>query len=188
MLAVLALAGCAATRIVPPPEPSDPIPVFVLDHGRHTSLVLADGDGGLHRYAYGDWRYYAQRDTSLASGFAALFRPTPGALGYRRLRGDAEAATVKRQVRVGIVELHTLRVERTHADALRARLDAIIARAPTLLPAPDVDLTFVPHPDAYSLTHNSNQVMADWLVELGCQVARRPLWAGWRVEDTGGQR
>ncbi len=186
MLAALLLTGCGATRISPPAEVLDPVPVFVLDHGRHTSLVLADRDGGLHRYAYGDWRYYAQGDTSLASGLAALFWPTPGALGYRRLRGEADAATVERLVRVGIVELHTLRVERARADALRARLDAIIAQAPTLLPAPDVDLTFVPHPRAYSLAHNSNQVMADWLTELGCQVQRRPLWAAWVV--TGAER
>ncbi len=181
LLVSLLLTGCGATRISPPVEVLDPMPVFVLDHGRHTSLVLADGDGGLHRYAYGDWRYYAQGDTSLASGLAALFWRTPGALGYRRLRGEANAATVERMVRVGIAELHTLRVERARADALRARLDAIIAQAPTLLPAPDVDLTFVPHPRAYSLAHNSNQVMADWLTELGCRVQRRPVWAAWVV-------
>jgi len=51
------------------------------------------------------------------------------------------------------------------------------------LPAPDVDLVFVPHPRQYSLAHNSNQVVADWLTELGCDVSRRPVLSGWRLQE-----
>jgi hypothetical protein len=181
LLVVLSLSGCGTTRITAPAEPRDPLPVFVLDHGRHTSLVLTDGDGNLHLYAYGDWRYYAQRDTSFASGLAALLWRTPGALGYRRLSGPADAVWLRRQVRVDIVELHALRVERARAEALRAHLDGIITRAPTMLDVPEVDLTFVPHPLRYSLGHNSNQRVADWLLQLGCEVERRPVLSGWHV-------
>lgn len=176
------LSGCGTTLIVPPAEPSDPAVVYVLDHGRHTSLVLPAADGSLHRYAYGDWGYYAERDTSLLRGLAALLWPTPGALGHRRLPGPAMPTAIRQQVRVPITELHSLQVERDRVEALRDRLDTLIVRADTSLPAAEVDLVFVPYPRGYSLAHNSNQVVADWLSELGCQVSRRPILSGWRLE------
>ncbi len=182
LLLMLLLTGCGTTRIVPPLDPRDPVSVFVLDHGRHTSLVLPAPDGSLHRYAYGDWRYYAERDTSAASGLAALLWSTPGALGYRQMPGPATAEAVRTQVRVVIVELHDLRVERQRVERLRTRLDALIAQAEHRLETPEVDLVFVPYPTGYHLGHNSNQMLADWLVELGCEVSRRPVRAGWRVE------
>ena len=183
LLLVAILSGCGTTLIVPPGKPRDPAPVFVLDHGRHTSLVLSAPDGTLHRYAYGDWAYYAERDTSLLRGLAALLWPTPGALGHRQLAGPATASAVRQQVRVRIVELHGLQVERDRVEALRNRLDTLIAGAEFRLPAPDVDLVFVPHPRQYSLAHNSNQVVADWLTELGCDVSRRPILSGWRLQE-----
>lgn len=176
------LGGCGTTAITPPPRPLDPVPVFVLDHGRHTSLVLTAADGSLHRYAYGDWRYYAERDTGPWSALAALFWPTPGALGHRRLSGPPTAEAVERQVRVAIRALHVLQVEQHRAQALHARLKGIIEDSPQRLEVPEVDLVFVPHPRDYSLAHNSNQAVADWLGELGCAVSRRPVLSGWRIE------
>lgn len=179
---LLVLGGCGTTAITPPPRPLDPVPVFVLDHGRHTSLVLTAADGSLHRYAYGDWRYYAERDTSPWSALAALFWPTQGALGHRSLPGPPTAEAVERQVRVAIRALHVLQVERHRAQALHARLRGIIEDSAQRLEAPEVDLVFVPHPRHYSLAHNSNQAVADWLSELGCAVSRRPVLSGWRIE------
>jgi hypothetical protein len=183
LLAVWLLAGCGTTQVLPPPDPRDPVPVFVLDHGRHTSLVLPAPDGSLRRYAYGDWRYYAERQTSIWQGLAALGWPTPGALGYQVLPGPATPESVRDQVRVGIVELHLLYVERERVDHLHARLEAIIAQAGQRLETPEVDLVFVSHPTSYHLGHNSNQMLAAWLEELGCQVSRRPVLAGWWIGE-----
>ena len=180
--AALLLGGCGNTRIVPPLDPVDPVPVFLLDHGRHTSLVLPAPDGSLHRYAYGDWRYYAEREVGPRESLAALFWPTPGALGHRRLPGPPTVAAVRAQVRVGITELHALPVERARVEALRTRLDALIAQAEHWLDTPEVDLVFHAHPTGYHLGHNSNQMIADWLVELGCEVSRRPVLSGWRID------
>ncbi|MEI2420236.1 hypothetical protein V6O07_08175, partial [Arthrospira platensis SPKY2] len=84
------LAACSAT-ILPPPHPTDPVTVVLLDHGRHSSLVLPDSAGGALRYSYGDWDYYVMRDTALASGARALFRSTPAALGRQHLAVPPES-------------------------------------------------------------------------------------------------
>ncbi|MGD8699334.1 MAG: hypothetical protein PVJ43_08595, partial [Gemmatimonadales bacterium] len=56
LLATTGLVITACTNvIVPPAEPLAPQTVFVIDHGRHASLVLPAPDSGLVRYAFGDW-------------------------------------------------------------------------------------------------------------------------------------
>ncbi len=143
---------------------------------------MSAANGTLHRYAYGDLAYCAERDTSLLRGLAALLLPTPAPWGTgswrdwpRRPQSGSRCAP--------IVELHGLQVERDRVQALRNRLDTLIAGAEFRLPASDVELVFVPHPRQYSLAHNSNQVVADWLTELGCDVSRRQILSGWRLQE-----
>lgn len=184
IVAVLSpLAGCA-TVVTPPAAPERPAPVFVVDHGRHTSLVLPDGDGGLVRYAYGDWRYYAEGERGVRAGFNALVGRTLSALGRRELAGPADPDVVIDRLRVKVAQVHVVHVEAAAVERLRARLDAIFyAAADALLYNPQMDLEFVPYPVAYSLRHNSNRILAEWLVELGCEVSRYPVLAGWRVAE-----
>jgi hypothetical protein len=42
------------------------------------------------------------------------------------------------------------------------------------------DLVFVLYPERYSLFHNSNQVVAKWLEELGCEVEGAAFFSEWR--------
>lgn len=180
-LAALWLAGCGATQVQPPLDPKDPTLIFVLDHGRHTSLVVTTPEGGLERYAYGDWRFYAEGRTSVRYAVAALLWSTPGALGRRELGGPATAEGVRRHVPFIIDALYELHVERVRIEAFRARLDLIFEAAPRRRYAPEADLEFVPYARDYNYAHNSNRVIADWLTELGCEVRGRPLWAWWRI-------
>ena len=60
-----------------------------MDHGRHASLVVATPGGDLVRYAYGDWRYYVQRDTGMDSALAALFLDVAGASALPKM--DAQS-------------------------------------------------------------------------------------------------
>ncbi|OOG23302.1 hypothetical protein B1C78_11765 [Thioalkalivibrio denitrificans] len=175
------LAGCGTTVVIPPESPPDPVPVFLLDHGRHTSLVLPAPDGTMTRYAYGDWRFYAERETGLGRAVAAVMWPTEAALGRRHLPGPPTESAVRAHVRVGIQEIHHFSVDAARAAALRRRLDDIF-EAGVVRETPEVDLSFVAYPRSYSLRNNSNAVIADWLIELGAGVNRRPIWAGWRVE------
>src|SRR5688572_25859227 len=80
---LLFLAGCTTT-IVPPSAVAEPARVAVLDHGRHTSLLVElPGEGAMVRYAYGDWRWYALGQTGVLEGIAAL-SGNKSALGRKR--------------------------------------------------------------------------------------------------------
>lgn len=186
ILLIVLLAGlgaCSATRIIPPSAPGDPAPVFILEHGGSSSLILSARDGSLHRYAYGDWAFYAERQVGSGRGLAALLWSTPAGLGRRQMAGPPTVASIYRQIRIGIDKLHVIEVERDSVDRLREQLDAMFLATTAHHPSPDVDLVFVPHPAAYHLLHNSNHVVADWLMQLGCEVSTRPVLSGWRIAE-----
>lgn len=180
VLAVL-LGGCTTT-IVPPASLANPQPVFVLDHGRHTSLVLPHPEGVV-RYAYGDWRWYAQEDTGPWQGSAAVLWPTRGTLGRRILPGPATEEGVRGSVNVVIEHLYSLQVEGERVAALRDRLEALFrANQASRTYSAASDLAFVHHPEAYSAFHNSNHKLAEWLTTLGCEIRGSGFLARWRVE------
>ncbi|MFA9460067.1 hypothetical protein [Thiohalorhabdus methylotrophus] len=179
----LLLVGCAATGVRPPPEPGNASrAVFLLDHGRHASLVLSTPTGDLIRYAYGDWRYYAERDTGIGSGLAALFSNTPAALGRRKLPGPPEPGVVCLRVRVPVEALYPIRVAGDEVDALRRRLDGMHAEPDRRLYVRAYDLVFVPYPGPYRLPITSNGKVAQWLRALDVEVEGDPLWSDWALE------
>lgn len=181
VLAIALLAGCT-TRLVPPADPADPVLVFLFDHGRHASLVLPDGDGGLVRYAYGDWAYYARHRTGARHGLRALLWPTPAALGRRFLPGPAARWRVRRSVAVVIRELHGLTVPAARVAELRQRLGQRFAAAPGPRHANRLyDLRFVRLEETYWLGDNSNQRVAAWLAELGVTVSGGGWRSAWTV-------
>ncbi|MGE0082557.1 MAG: hypothetical protein AB7U81_14825 [Thiohalomonadaceae bacterium] len=177
---LLVLCGCTTT-IVPPARVADPQPVFVLDHGRHTSLVLPHPDG-LVRYAYGDWRWYALEDTGVSQGMAALLWPTRGTLGRRVLAAPATEEGVRRSVGVVVEHLYMIQAEGTRVAALRAQLEGLFtANRATRTYSAASDLEFVHHPDGYSAFNNSNHMLADWLKALGCDIRGSAMFARWEL-------
>jgi hypothetical protein len=174
------LAACT-TVVLPPATPADPVEVWLLDHGRTPSLVLPVG-GGMVRYAYGDWRWYALEEKTSGRGVAALLWPTQGALGREALPGPPSAAAVRAGVRVEIEQVHALRVERAALAALAARLDELFRRElDTLVASEESGLSFVHHPVPYTFLHSSNRVAAAWLREAGCRVRGTALLSRWRI-------
>jgi len=179
------ISGCQTTSLHPPEDPAEPRAVFVIDHGRHSSLVISRLDGELIRYAYGDWRYYADQDTSLASGAAALLWPTAATLARAELSGPAEVEVLRGQLRVGVEEILVFDVAGHHADRVAEELDALHLQGESdhqYVPA--YDMTFAPHPTPYTWANNSASVLAGWLEELGIEVSGPRLFASWRVVDT----
>ncbi|MFW5640004.1 MAG: hypothetical protein ACOC0H_02430 [Thermodesulfobacteriota bacterium] len=172
--------GCGFT-VIPPPAPADPAAVFLLDHGRHASLVLPAGDK-MVRYSYGDWDWYVLRQTGIAQGSRALFRPSPAGLGRKKLDASPTPASIRRAVQVPIEHLYPLSAETDRVTRLRDRLEKIFTEAeaaPRYNPA--FDLEFVRHPQPYTMNHNSNTVVAEWLRELGVEVRGDGPMSRWKV-------
>lgn len=184
LLAIAVLTGCAAT-LTPPPAPEQPRPAFLLDHGRHSSLVLATRDERLMRYAYGEWRWYAERDTGFGRMLAALLRQTPAALGRRELSGPADSERIRDQILVELNIIYAFDAEAEKVDALLAELDRQFrARLDEMVENPVYGLDFVPHPVPYTWRHNSSHVVAEWLEALDFEIRGNPTFGRWRIDES----
>jgi hypothetical protein len=168
--------------VFPPDRVADPAQIGVLDHGRHTSLIVEVPDNGMLRYAYGDWDWYALRQTGPAEASSALLWPSQAALGRKELPGPFSPMAVSRDVRVPIEHALYLIVEAREVRRLVDRLDRIYyENRSTRVYNEAYDLVFVPHPEPYSTFHNSNQVVGDWLEQLGCRVEGTTLFSVWKL-------
>lgn len=183
-LGLLACLGACTNAISPPTHPRDPVSVFVLDHGRHASLVLPAGVDSLVRYAYGDWTYYARRKSGPVEASTAVLVPTPAGLGRREVAGEMTADGVYRAVKPGIEFLYEVRVDAAAVQRLRRRLDFIFEEtAGARLYNEAYDLEFAYHPQPYTILRNSNRMVATWLRHLGCEVGGLLLFSRWRVDS-----
>ncbi len=185
LLSLMLLSGCVGvvTRPVADP-PADTRPVFLLDHGRHASLVLTRPDDSLVRYAHGDWTWYAEDRTGFWRAFPTLFVPTRSAVGRRDLTPIANEQQLRRQIPVEIQQLHRLSAPAEKIDTLDARLSALFDEAdePAFFNA-RFGLEFVTGPRPYTLFDNSNHVVAEWLEALGIDVRGNPIFGHWRLDE-----
>src|SRR5260370_41910236 len=78
------ISGCSA-RIIPPAHVVDPVPVFVADYGRHSSILLPDEDGKLLEFAWGDYEWFAVNHNDAGDALAALFWSRGSTMGIRWL-------------------------------------------------------------------------------------------------------
>jgi hypothetical protein len=181
---ILAIPAACVNRVIPPAPISDPVQIFILDHGRTPSLVLPTPDGGMVRYVYGDWNWYAKGRTGIGYGIAALFWPTRAGLGRELLEGAAGAESVLAQISVEVEAVHPLLVERAAVERLAGRLEALFGtNAATRVENEAYQLSFVHHPDRYSYFWNSNHQVAHWLRELGCEVRGPTVNSKWEVRQ-----
>ncbi|MGM0691731.1 MAG: hypothetical protein ACQES3_09395 [Pseudomonadota bacterium] len=179
--AALLLCACTTT-IVPPTSVDRSESVFVLDHGRHSSLVLPHPDG-FSRYAYGDWGWYAGVETGTTEASRAVLLPSRAGLGRSQKGGAATASGVRAGLRVGIQEIHEVQVETDRVDSLRSSLDGLYrANYPSRKYNSVYDLAFVEHPEPYAFWNNSNHKVAEWLRQLGCAIEGSAFWASWQVK------
>lgn len=179
---VFLAAGCTTT-IIPPAQPDQPISVYLLDHGRTPSLVLPSADGGMTRYAYGDWNWYALRNTGPVAGARALFLPTQGALGRQELSGPPVEASLPQGLGSDAwVNLHPITVGLSDVEQLRARLDREHSEGAKVALVESFNMEFVPHPLRYTWFRNSNHVVAAWLRELGCETEGLAFHSRWKVK------
>ena len=176
------LAGCTTT-IIPPADPTDPVSVFVLDYGRHSSLLLRDTSAqAFTEYAYGDWNWFALARSEWYDVFPTLFWPTRGALGRRTLHVESNPETILSVLTCEHVLEVTVSAQR--ANELSTALDSQFEqRSETLHYQPLYDLSFVHGETAFHLFDNCNHVLADWLRELGCEIRGPAMAADFVVRE-----
>ena len=173
--------GCGFT-VIPPSSPANPAPVFLLDHGEHASLVLP-ADEGMVRYSYGDWEWYALGRTGAAEGSRALIGPTPAGLSRKVLSVSPTEDAIRRALPIETEHIFLILAEMKNVVRLRDRLEAIfLENRQTLHHNPDLGIDFVRHPEPYSLSHNSNTVVAGWLRELGAEVRGSGPFSSWTIQ------
>ena len=182
IVAATSFSGCT-TSIISPADPADPVSVFVLDYGRHSSLLLPDtGTQALVEYAYGDWNWFASDRSEWYDVFPTLFWPTRGALGQRRLYVESNAESVLRVFPCERVLKVTVSAQK--ANDLSAELHSQFEQhSDTLRYQPLYDLSFVHSETAFHLFHNCNHILADWLRELGCEVRGPAMTADFVVRE-----
>lgn len=185
VVTALVLGGGLTTVLQGPDDPVDSRAVFVIDHGRHSSIAIETASGDLVRYSYGDQRYYRDQDTSLQSGAAALLWPTAATLGRAQLHTEATAASLRAALVVGVEDILPLQVEGQRADRLMGTLDDLHSQGVADHVFVDgFGLVFAPHPSDYVWWNNSSTVIAGWLEELGVDVRGAGLVASWEIRET----
>lgn len=173
-----------SNRIIPPLQVEDPVKVYLVDHGRHPSLILTRSDGNLVRYAYGDWRWYALGKETVWGAMHAILWPSQATLGRREFSENPAAFRRGGPIREGFVQIYPFQVERRDADKLQKNLDAAYdLEAQAMTYNPRYGLEFVPYSPRYWFFRHSNRVMGHWLRELGCQVQGSLIFSDWKLVD-----
>jgi hypothetical protein len=175
---LLGVVGCA-TVVIPPRDVRDPVSVYLVDYGRHSSLVFPEEENTLVEYAFGEWRWFALDDTGLFAAFRALCWSTTGTLGRRYIVAEDPAGFDA--VFAGVL-LYEVRVEREAVGVLVRHLDdRWEQQEENMVYNAGYDFYFVPDAQGYHVFRNCNPVVAGWLRDLNCQVRGPALLSNWRL-------
>jgi hypothetical protein len=138
--------------------------------------------GELIQYAYGDWKYYALGQQDWENTIAAVLIPTQGALGRRIFTSLTEFQQTSQQEQATIlsVAVASAKVEQLRQE-LNQRFDRQLS---TYTENPDTGLTLVRDEQDYTLLHNSNHELVEWLQALDCRVRGFVLWANFRTTQS----
>ncbi|MDX1587971.1 MAG: hypothetical protein R3296_03455 [Oleiphilaceae bacterium] len=186
MLVALAALLTACSNRLYPPVPDQPVTLYLMDHGRHASLILPHEDNGWVRYAHGEWRWYARLEQGYWRGAQALFWPTRATIGRQRLQQVPTRPGVHATIPEGFRQRIELVAEAQRVRVLRERLDGHFAEPSQRVFQPVFNLEFVPYPRSYWFGRNSNRTMADWLEALGVRVSGPALFSHWQpVTESG---
>jgi hypothetical protein len=179
-IAIGLLIWISSPAVVRPPiRPSNPTVIHIAEHGLHSRLVLPLNQGELIQYAYGDWKYYALGQQDWQNTIAAILIPTQGALGRRTFSNLIEFQQTSQQEQATILSIAvaSAKVEQLR-QALNQRFDRQLS---TYAENPHTRLTLVRDEQDYTIFHNSNHELVEWLQALDCRVHGFVLWANFRT-------
>lgn len=170
------------TVIAPPAKPANPVTIYVVDHGYHSSLVLPDRESGYIQYAYGDWNYFALNQQGWIDAAAALLIPTQGTLGRRKFSNiDKLRQIVDPNRDKTILNFEVAGAKAAQQwKALNERFNRNInTRVENSLNG----LSFVQDDQDYTLFHNSNHELVAWLKDLDCEVTGFVMLPNFQVKS-----
>lgn len=163
-----ALVGCT-TNVHPPAALTEPTTVWIVDYGRHASLLLPQNSSRLVEFEYGEWRWFALDETQWWRAAWVNLVPCQGALARRDISAPATDELLRERLKAR--SLIALQVEGPRMSQLRERLEARFeAGAATMIHNTRYELDFVKDPSHYWAWHNCHTVVRGWLRELGCRV------------------
>lgn len=163
------IGGCAATTVVPPQNPPDPVPVMVADYGRHTSLLLPNNHGTMIEFAFGDWDFFALERTHWYDAVHAILFSSASTLGRREIavtpyqKKLAHAINCKRVLEFSVSRESSDDLLRKLDDRFNRHNDTIVYNASNAM-------VHVKDDEPYGLCHECNQETAGWLKDLGCEI------------------
>ncbi|MCC6675550.1 MAG: hypothetical protein IT436_00265 [Phycisphaerales bacterium] len=179
------LSGCT-TVIIPPPDPADPVDVWLIDYGYHAALALPDGENAAREYAYGEWDWFALNHDRWYR-LPLLIFPRPAGVGRGAATIELGPGAIAGRPGPDGMQVMPIRVARARAAALRSRLDELFARGPVRLNE-RYGMEFAPSEACYSAVNNCNAEVADWLRELDCRVLGPTFFAEFEVRPAPARR
>ena len=184
LVALLALAGGCATKVVPPSNPANPVAVYITDYGRHSSILLPMGDGHLMEYSYGDWDFYALNHYKWYIGASKLILSDGSGLGRRILPNPGDDAALQKMI--SSKRLLRVEIEQGKVMDLLAELDQrFSAKIETMVYNNYTHGYFVKDESHYWLFHTCNAMTAQWLEKLGCKVSGLAVISNFEVDGPG---
>jgi hypothetical protein len=180
LLAAVGLGGCQHV-IEPPASVSDPVTVFVVDYGRHASLVLPKEDSSLVEWSWGDWDWFALERTGPMQGLQALLASPRSTLSRRELAPAKDTQELTMRLAAG--QVLSLEVERTRSEALLQQLEGRWLRRRDEAVTHPSGRVFVPDDARYSLFNNSVHELTRWLEALGANVSGTGVTANFRLRE-----
>ena len=179
LLMTLITSGCT-WRVHPPASVADPARVYLLDYGRHSSIVMPAPNRDLVEYAFGDWNWFAANKNDPFHAIGALFFSGSSTLGRRFLQPVADINTLVKMTGAHRGEGFDVSAER--AAALAASLDQSYRNdLDTKIFNPRTGLDHVRSDEPYGLIHNCNSETAKWLRSIGCDVDGTTLYSHFKV-------
>jgi hypothetical protein len=161
-------SGCTNT-IHPPTSPSDAVPVYVTNYGKHSSVVLPLKEGGYVEWGFGDWNWFALNKTSPLDAIRALFFSPQATLSRRVMWPQATDEDLRHNLSAN--SLIRIEVSEDRVEQLMRQLDARYARhGDTQVYSTLSYMEHVKDPEHYWLFNNCNHFTAQWLRDLGCRV------------------
>lgn len=168
---------CSQTNLEFPSALSHTKRAYIVNYqGNHNSLLLP-GEKEWKEFSYGDWDVYGKSKITFWTGFKSMGIPSQGALGYRTIKWDGKDEQRLPKL-LGSLEVLAIEVEFHKAELLLKNLEKHIeSKRTTGTYNPQNHLFFVQYPKAYIAWHTCNNMLIDWLQNMGVRT-KGLAWAG----------